>query len=192
MVIDALSGRAMSHRSRMGNVVLSSGIDAVQAIRRAGYRPTLWVVELGTNDRWGIQTCRCPDMVAFAGSRIDRLRAEIGFDQKILWMNVRNDSIGAAAINEALQRRVGPLFEVIDWDSATRGRGDWFLDKVHPNREGSLALGELLAGAIVLEVARPVPDLCVAALSAVDNASSTLSVFDGATASLVATRCARP
>lgn len=188
-VFDAVSGRAMIYRNRLGGSLVNSGLDAVQAVRQAGYRPSLWVVELGTNDRWGVQSCRCPDLVAFAGIRIDRVRAEIGFDQKILWMNVRNDSIGAAAINEALRRRVGPLFEVIDWDTATRGRADWFKDKVHPNREGAVVLGELLASSVVLEVAASLPDFCTANLSTATAAPLTLSPVDDAAATLAATRC---
>ncbi len=189
-VFDAVSGRAMIYRNRLGGGLVNSGLDAVQAVRQAGYRPSLWVVELGTNDRWGVQSCRCPDLVAFAGIRIDRVRAEIGFDQKILWMNVRNDSIGAAAINEALRRRIGPLFEVIDWDTVTRGRADWFKDKVHPNREGAVVLGELLASSVVLEVAAPRPDFCAGNVSTAAAATPTLSPDDDAAATLAATRCA--
>lgn len=189
-VFDAFPGRAMIYRNRLESGLVNSGLDAVQAVRQAGYRPSLWVVELGTNDRWGVQSCRCPDLVAFAGIRIDRVRAEIGFDQKILWMNVRNDSIGAAAINEALRRRVGPLFEVIDWDTVTRGRADWFKDKVHPNREGAIVLGELLASSVLLEVAPSLPDFCAANVSTAAAAPLSLSSANDAAATLAATRCA--
>lgn len=188
-VFDAVSGRAMIYRNRLGGGLVNSGLDAVQAVRQAGYRPSLWVVELGTNDRWGVQSCRCPDLVAFAGIRIDRVRAEIGFDQKILWMNVRNDSIGAAAINEALRRRVGPLFEVIDWDTVTRGRADWFKDKVHPNREGAVVLGELLAAAVVLEVATSLPDRCAVAPAASGAASPAGSFVGPVDVTSAAQRC---
>lgn len=196
-VIDVYWGRPISHRTRLpGGQLVTSGIDAVRAIRDAGHRPSLWVVELGTNDQWGVRNCGCPDPVEHAGMRIDRLRTEIGFDQQVLWVNVRDNSGGAAAINEALRRRVGPTFGVIDWDRETRGRDEWFLDEVHPNRAGALVLGALLARSILAVVARPLPDHCVAdppspvAEPAVHPADA--GVGDGAVAVRPARRCSLP
>lgn len=160
-VIDAASGRAMSHRTAYGaGKTVSSGIDAVRAIRQAGHRPSLWVVELGTNDTWGVGNCRCPDPVAYAGTRIDLVRAEIGVGHQILWMNVRANSVGANAINEALRRRLGPSFGLIDWDAATRGHDGWFLDAVHPNMTGVFQLGDLLVRSILAVTTSPLPDHC--------------------------------
>lgn len=192
-VIDAVSGRATSYRTRYrGGPLIPSGIDAVRSIRRAGHRPVLWVVELGTNDRWSVESCRCADPVAAAGARIDRVSAEIGPGARILWVNVREDTPGAAAINEALRRRVGGSFGVIDWDATTRGRDELFTDDVHPNRDGSLVLGDLLARSILAALVRSVPDHCGAG-SAPSSGGSGADLPSGhAVVTRPARRCSIP
>lgn len=160
--VDALSARKTSIAWTLGSRLITSGVDAVRAVRARGLEPDLWVIELGTNDSYDISTCRCPDPVAFAGVRIDALRAELGQDARVLWVNVRTSSPGAIAYNEALLRRVGPRFVVADWKAFTQGRSSWFVDGVHPTATGARMLGLFLADAILAMPPdpTPLPDHC--------------------------------
>ncbi len=161
-MVDALSSRKTSLAWYDGRRVVTSGIDAVRALRARGATPQLWVIELGTNDSFDITMCRCPDRVAFAGQRIDALRAELGPDARVLWVNVRTSSPGALAYNEALARRVGPHFVVADWKVHSAGRSNWFVDAVHPTATGARELARFLASAILSmpPPPSPLPDRC--------------------------------
>lgn len=161
-MVDALSSRMTSFAWFDGRRFVTSGIDAVRALRARGAAPQLWVIELGTNDSFAISTCRCPDPVAFAGQRIDALRAELGPDARVLWVNVRTSSPGALAYNEALARRVGPHFVVADWKAYSAGQAGWFVDAVHPTARGARELAGFLASAILSmpPPPTPLPDRC--------------------------------
>lgn len=188
-VVDALSSRKTSLAWFDGRRVVTSGIDAVRALRAKGAAPQLWVIELGTNDSFDISNCRCPDQVAFAGQRIDALRAELGPDARVLWVNVRTSSSGALAYNEALARRVGPHFVVADWKSHSAGQTNWFVDAVHPSARGARELASFLAGAILAmpPSPAPLPDLCN---HAGPSGSTSLTALSGeVTASFHARRC---
>jgi hypothetical protein len=188
-VVDALSSRKTSLAWFNGRRVVTSGIDAVRALRAGGAAPQLWVIELGTNDSFDISNCRCPDPVGFAGQRIDALRAELGPDARVLWVNVRTSSAGALAYNEALARRAGPHFVVADWKAHSAGRTSWFVDAVHPSVTGARELASFLAGAILAmpPSPAPLPDLCIHGGS---PDPSSLAVLSGeVTAAAHARRC---
>lgn len=161
--VDALSSRKTSIAWFVGRRLITSGIDAVRALQAQGVDPALWVIELGANDSYDISTCRCPDPVAFAGQRIDALRAELGAEARVLWVNVRTSSPGALAYNEALARRAGPHFVVADWKAHSAGQVGWFVDAVHPTARGAREFAAFLAGSILAmpPSPEPLPDLCV-------------------------------
>lgn len=188
-VVDALSSRKTSITWTSGSRLVTSGVDAVRAVRAGGVEPDLWVIELGTNDSYDIRTCGCPDPVIFAGERIDAVRAELGSDARVLWVNVRTSSPGAIAYNEALTRRIDPRFVVADWKAFTTGRSSWFVDGVHPNATGARMLGIFLADAILAMPPEPtpLPDHCSGAPTG--TAAAPEAPVGSAQATLPARRC---
>lgn len=133
-----------------------SGVHTVQRLRAEGHDPTVWMVQLGTNDVWFIERCRCADMTAFARDRIAAVLDAVGAGVPVYWVNVRRWSNAAAlaAVNTALAqlRAEGRIVDVVDWFGLSAGRRQsWFIDSAHLSHAGYAAwLGE------VARVVRPV------------------------------------
>jgi lysophospholipase L1-like esterase len=136
-----------------------SGIERIRSLRAAGVDPDLWVIQLGTNDLTFIANCGCPDRVAFAGSLIDRLLAELPPNRPVAWVTVMNraDFDITNTFNEALRRRaaVDPYVRLIDWAALSLMRPDWFIDAVHPNVTGLVRFTQLYVDEIRSLLAEP-------------------------------------
>ncbi len=116
-----------------------SGVSRVRALKAAGVSPSLWVIELGSNDLGVIQNCECPDPVAFAGTIIDQLLDEIGPGVPIAWVTVlsRNQWDASRWFNTAVGIRAARnlYIALIRWHDLALLRPDWFVDHVHQNVE---------------------------------------------------------
>lgn len=130
----------------------SSGLEAIDSVRRAGVEPALWVIELGTNDMFLVADLAWPDKVDAAGALIDSVVDAVGPDAPIAWVSVlhRDDPEVSRAFNQALLDRAvaNPRMVVVDWHHTAIDHPEWFLDMVHPNTVGAGALAELYSEAI--------------------------------------------
>ena len=117
-----------------------SGIERIRRLRADGVDPSLWVIQLGTNDLGVVQNCGCADKVAFAIGLIDRLLAELPAERPVAWVTLMNraDYDLTNTFNEALRRRavINPYMRLIDWATISLQRPDWFIDSVHQNIDG--------------------------------------------------------
>ena len=136
-----------------------SGVERVRSLKAAGVSPALWVIQLGTNDLGVIDGCGCPDPVAYAGSIIDQLLAEIGFDVPIAWVTVASRSQWDASrwFNAAIAIRAArdPYIALIRWNELSTSRSDWFADHVHPNSTGVKAFAQMYIDRISAMLANP-------------------------------------
>ena len=141
--VDAQSGRLIRRSFPFAGATIRSGVESVRELVEAGARPELWVIELGTHELDSINQCACNDPVAFAGTEIDALLAELPAGARLAWITVHDPSKHAAAqaFNTALRVRAIPA---IDWAGSVYGRTGLFLDEVHPSLAGVGVLGELL------------------------------------------------
>ncbi len=124
-----------------------SGVERVRALRAAGVAPSLWVIELGSNDLGAIENCECSDPIGFAGAIIDELLAEIGPGVPIAWVTVLSRSRLDASrwFNTAIGIRAArdPHIALIRWHDLAFLRPDWFVDQVHQNITGVKAFTRL-------------------------------------------------
>ena len=100
----------------------------------------LWVIQLDTNDLGIIDECGCADPIAYAGSIVDQLLDEIGFDVSIAWVTVANrsewDSLRWFNAAIAIRAARDPYIALIRWNELSASRPDWFVDRTHQNSTG--------------------------------------------------------
>jgi hypothetical protein len=148
-VVSAWVGSMTDRRVTGPHSYVPSGIDGVASVRRAG-EPLWWVIELGNNDSMDLQQCHCADPVREAGTRIDRLRAALGADARVIWVTVHDDVYpgGASAFDAALAARASPTFVLVDWRGLGATHPEWFIDGRHPGTPGVAALGQAIGAAV--------------------------------------------
>jgi lysophospholipase L1-like esterase len=148
---DTKSGRKITTATTINGAPVSSGLDAVDAVRASGVDSLFWVVELGTNNLGMIRNCGCADQAAFARRLIVTMLDRIG-DRRVAWVSVRAAShlpesrVFNAALARVADERAN--VSVIDWFAHSEGRPDWFIDGVHPTLDGARAFADLLAGSV--------------------------------------------
>jgi lysophospholipase L1-like esterase len=149
--VEGLSARRIA-RSYTFDGYRDSGIERVRNLKAAGVKPQLWVIQLGTNDLGSVKNCACADPVAFAGSIIDQLLAEIGPGVPIAWVTVLHWSNWGVAesFNQALRIRAAadPWMAIIRWKEYAAPHPEWFADNVHPNTPGVVAFTGMYVGEI--------------------------------------------
>ncbi len=147
VTIDAQSGRTLTRSFPFQGTTVRSGVSAVRSLVASGRRPALWIIELGTNDHFGVGNCGCPDPVVAAGARIDALLAELPPGANVAWVTVLDTDFPQSVVwfNTALTLR---NLQQIPWHDTAQFRPDWFLDDVHPSFPGVFALIDLLEDGI--------------------------------------------
>ncbi|HAP77585.1 MAG TPA: hypothetical protein DCR14_16085, partial [Acidimicrobiaceae bacterium] len=153
--IAAQSGRRTTQALHAGSTTITSGLDAVAAVRAAGVDPDLWVVALGTNDLGAIAGCQCADKRAFARARVQSMLDAIGPNHHVAWVTVRHASYpGTTVLFNDVVRTMSlgnPSLTIIDWYALSAGRQSWLPDGIHPSLPA--------AAALFAEVAHTVADL---------------------------------
>lgn len=139
---------------------IRSGVSVVRELRTQGIDPRLWIVQLGANDVQANLGCGC-DLVASADRSIGRLLDAVGPTARVAWVTTSYGAVAwqANAFNEALRRRaaVDPRMTLVDWHAATVMHPDWFIDGLHPNATGAVALGRLYADTVIELLYTPPP-----------------------------------
>jgi hypothetical protein len=136
LVLDALAcrGTVLSCVAPGQTTRPPSGLSTIRAKR--GRLGSLVVIELGYNDR--------P-----LRSSIDRLLRELRSQGvgRVAWINLSERRSGYHDTNVALDAAAKrwPELRILDWRTASAGRGSWFVDGVHLTGSGKVAFARFLA-----------------------------------------------
>ncbi len=143
-----------------GTTLLSAGDNpyiATSAYRQVfEFNPDIILIKLGTNDSKGQNWKHKADFEKDYQALIDTLRT-IRTNLRILLClpaaSYVNGSIKDSVIVHGVIPRIRTVaerngLEIVDMHSVTSGRPELFPDKLHPNREGALALAKAAYGAV--------------------------------------------
>lgn len=145
-----IEGKA-SRRIEVGNgkgTAPLSGIGTLLSLLAEGADPSVWVIELGTND---VGSYAGADEY---GALIDKVLHLLRPDAPVVWVNVyRPDQLDATKVfNLVLAQRIADRGNAVvaDWYSAASAPDQTILrnDQLHPNENGQYALALLVVDAI--------------------------------------------
>jgi len=195
--IAAQTRRRIAPDEPVARHTITSGLNTISSLRQRGFTAQLWIVELGTNDLFAINSCGCSDRRAFALQRIEETIAAIGADQEIAWVTVRHPSFPSAAayFDDALRRAAAAddHLTLIDWYTLSAGHSSWFVDGIHPSQSGASQLFGLIGRAArALLPAVVVPEATLETPPASSPSIIEDSVLDEATADRPAVRLRTP
>jgi lysophospholipase L1-like esterase len=139
-----------------------SGVRALRAMREAGFDPTAFIIELGTNDV-GYAAEHGQELRALVTELLDAINGAGGAVRRVLWVDiVRHDILRACArfnrtLDEVAALRPDQLV-AYHWSRVAVDHPDWFQDDgIHLTAEGCTQRAYLVAQASRALRGGPIP-----------------------------------